>query len=367
MDLLNEQSTTKYIVLTHRPCRDGFVASLCARKYYMNTYSPKYGDVMPIFWGIEPSKQFGDMETLIAKIKTDDTENKIKKIYIESFDIAFYPETIIGIINVNTQYEFNIRIMDHHKSSFDSWNELIVDDNTLKHDINVSNIYKRVIKVYSSRVEFMCNMSECGASLAWQYYFPDLPIPLFIEYVKDRDNWLFDTADAKARYSVEVNEYLMANSPDYNDYQTWFTYFDKTAEYFNDTAYNGGKNLMNMKKSNVNAIMSVGIIRKIGQHNVYVCNSPIFVSDVGNIACEKYNTDESVPPQRSYTCDYAMIWRYDEKCKKYCVSLRSRKGGIDVQEIAKKFGGGGHENASGFETDTMDFLQNISTATNSAI
>ena len=59
----------------------------------------------------------------------------------------------------------------------------------------------------------------------------------------------------------------------------------------------------------------------------------------------------------AYICDYAMIWRYDEKSKKYCVSLRSRKGGKDVQEIAKKYGGGGHINAAGFESTNMQFLE----------
>ncbi len=31
-------------------------------------------------------------------------------------------------------------------------------------------------------------------------------------------------------------------------------------------------------------------------------------------------------------------------------SLRSRDGGVDVSEVAKKRGGGGHRNAAGFET-----------------
>lgn len=29
-------------------------------------------------------------------------------------------------------------------------------------------------------------------------------------------------------------------------------------------------------------------------------------------------------------------------------SLRSREGGVDVSEIAKQFGGGGHKHAAGF-------------------
>lgn len=351
MDLTLEPLTTKYIVLTHQPCRDGFVASLCARKYYQS----KYGDVMPMFWGIEPSKQVGDMKLLIDKIKSEDKEQKIRKIYIESFDIAFNPDTIFGMVSDNsTSYEFNIKIYDHHRSALDAWEKYIKSD--MLEQTDKQTFYQCKITRNNTLIKFTFDMFECGASLAWKYYFPDQPIPLFITYVKDRDNWLFDTTEAKERNSMEVNEYLMATAPKYTDYNAWFEYFDKTEEFFK-SAYLGGKTLMDMKTSNINAIMSVGTIRKIGQHNVFVCNAPILMSDVGNVACEKYNVQESYPPQRDYPADYAMIWRYDEKCKKYCVSLRSRKGGIDVQEIAKKYNGGGHVNASGFETDNMDFLE----------
>ena len=36
------------------------------------------------------------------------------------------------------------------------------------------------------------------------------------------------------------------------------------------------------------------------------------------------------------------------------ISLRSVKGGVNVSEIAKARGGGGHENASGFQVDTFE-------------
>lgn len=353
MNLSIEPSTTKYIVLTHQPCRDGFVASLCARKYYQS----KFGEVAPMFWGIEPSKQIGDMKSLIDKIKSTDTEQKIRKFYIESFDIAFNPETILGIVNDNSSYEFNIKIYDHHKSASDAWGKYVNTEQIDKH------FYQCNMMTNNTRIKFMFDTFECGASLAWKYYFPDQPVPLFIEYVKDRDNWLFDTPEAKSRNSMEVNEYLMATAPKYDNYQAWFEYFDKDKTYF-DMAYQGGKILMDMKTSYINSIINNGTNRKIGEHTVFVCNSPILMSDVGNVACEKYNLQESSPPQRDYVCDYAMIWRYDEKCKKYCVSLRSRKGGIDVQEIAKKYAGGGHVNASGFETDNMNFLE-LSNSVNS--
>ena len=47
-------------------------------------------------------------------------------------------------------------------------------------------------------------------------------------------------------------------------------------------------------------------------------------------------------------CDFAMIWYYDHCDRIIKVSLRAFHDTIDVSEIAKKFGGGGHRKAAGF-------------------
>ena len=47
-------------------------------------------------------------------------------------------------------------------------------------------------------------------------------------------------------------------------------------------------------------------------------------------------------------CDFAMIWYYDHDSCMYKASLRAFHGTMDVSEIAKSFGGGGHRKAAGF-------------------
>ena len=60
-------------------------------------------------------------------------------------------------------------------------------------------------------------------------------------------------------------------------------------------------------------------------------------------------------------CDFAMIWYYDHEDKRIKVSLRSFHDTVDVSEIAKKFGGGGHKKAAGFtlngDTQIEDLFQ----------
>ena len=47
-------------------------------------------------------------------------------------------------------------------------------------------------------------------------------------------------------------------------------------------------------------------------------------------------------------CDFAVIWFYDHEDRLIKVSLRAFHEHIDVSELAKKFGGGGHRKAAGF-------------------
>ena len=43
-----------------------------------------------------------------------------------------------------------------------------------------------------------------------------------------------------------------------------------------------------------------------------------------------------------------MIWYYDHEERNYRCSLRAFHDTVDVSEISKKFGGGGHKKAAGF-------------------
>lgn len=40
--------------------------------------------------------------------------------------------------------------------------------------------------------------TECGATLAWKRYFPDLPLPPWLRYVRDRDLWRKELPDSDA-------------------------------------------------------------------------------------------------------------------------------------------------------------------------
>ena len=74
--------------------------------------------------------------------------------------------------------------------------------------------------------------------------------------------------------------------------------------------------------------------RKLDGMDVLVVNASHWMSEIGS--------------RLSPDCDFAMIWYYDHDDRMVKVSLRAFHDHIDVSEIAKKYGGGGHKKAAGF-------------------
>jgi len=79
------------------------------------------------------------------------------------------------------------------------------------------------------------------------------------------------------------------------------------------------------------------IIRKIGGYEIPVVNASVLFSEVGHELCLK----------GLFTKLFSAY--YFDRNNKRQWGLRSI-GDFDVSEIAKKYGGGGHRNAAGFET-----------------
>ena len=78
-----------------------------------------------------------------------------------------------------------------------------------------------------------------------------------------------------------------------------------------------------------------GCKRKFDGKNVLVVNSSHWMSEIG--------------ARLSPDCDFAVIWFYDHEDRIIKVSLRAFHEHVDVSEISKKFGGGGHKKEAAFK------------------
>lgn len=221
-----------------------------------------------------------------------------KHLYLLDFS---YKKDIMEKLIYHTR---SVTIIDHHKSAIEDLESL--DGLNKYFDINHS-----------------------GCILTWKHVYPLLPIPEVLKYIEDRDLWKFELPNSKA-----VSMALM--SYDY-DFEVW----DKLISYPIRDLINDGKAILKKFNKDLHELIAINKRRiNICGYDVPIINLPyIYASDAGEILCE----------------NEAFSASYYYKQSSINVSLRSNKfTGIDVSEIASRFGGGGHKNAAGFELNLAD-------------
>lgn len=166
------------------------------------------------------------------------------------------------------------------------------------------------------------DMNRSGAMITWNYFFANIQPPKLIEHIQDRDLWQFKlqgTREIQAAifsysYDFEIWDGLMKTDPSMLQAEG----FAIERKHFKD----------------INELLEVCKTRKIiAGYDVPVANLPyIFSSDAGHIMAKGE--------------PFAACYMDTPEGRVY--SLRSAEEGVDVSEIAKKFGGGGHKHAAGF-------------------
>jgi oligoribonuclease NrnB/cAMP/cGMP phosphodiesterase (DHH superfamily) len=177
------------------------------------------------------------------------------------------------------------------------------------------------------------DMDRSGARLAWDYLYCSPfggkeEAPWLVQYVEDRDLWRFKLPNSK-----EVNAALFS-------YQLNFELWDTLARRPLEDIITEGTAILRYQQKMVSSIVKNAIEVEIGGHKVLSVNSPVCQSEIGN----------KIAKGRPF----GAVWYDDEEGRKY--SLRSTENGLDVTEIAKKYGGGGHRSASGFKIKHGEML-----------
>ncbi len=175
--------------------------------------------------------------------------------------------------------------------------------------------------------EFIFDMNRSGAGLAWDFFFPSKERPRLIDHVEDRDLWRFNLPGS-ADLHVAVMSYPL-------DFSWWDAWADKDVRGL-DGLRAEGMAINRKLKQDIAHILGVATRRMvIGGVEVPVANLPYMMASeaAGDMA-------ETAPFAATY---------YDSAKARH-FSLRSRgETGMDVSEIAKRYGGGGHRNAAGFQ------------------
>ena len=196
-----------------------------------------------------------------------------------------------------------IVLIDHHKTAIEDLAPLIE----------------------SRAIESLTSLDHSGAILAWQWFNGNGlhdTAPKLLHHIEDRDLWRFALPGTR---EIQANVF----SHPY-DFAVW----DELIERPVDELIAEGRAIERKHFKDIDELTQVVTRRMvIGGHNVPVANLPyIHVSDAAH---------QLAKGEPFAAC-------YWDTPKGRVFGLRSSDAGLDVSEVAKQYGGGGHRNSAGF-------------------
>lgn len=228
-------------------------------------------------------------------------EDKDRPLYVLDFS---YPRDVLFRLAALRHEE--VIVLDHHKTARTALDGLEIE-------LAANNC--------GDALTVRFDEGKSGAALAWEHFFPRAEAPWLVRYVEARDLWRFDLPGSR-----EVSAAL-ASYP--FDFDVWEDLSRRRPE---ELAGEGVAILRYQGRLVAGAVAHAGR-EEIGGYIVPVVNATCLISETaGELA-------KGQP--------FAACW-FEKADGKRVYSLRSEEGGVDVAEIARQYGGGGHKHAAGF-------------------
>lgn len=197
--------------------------------------------------------------------------------------------------------------------------------NELAHRLIVLDHHKTAREACETLSFCTFDMERSGCRMTWDHFHPGTEPPRWIQHVEDRDLWRFDFDE-----TPEVHAYI-ASLP------MTLGQWDELAEMPFDTILDRGLQIRRYIETWIQRASQEARVIDFDGCRVVALNVPYQnASEVGSCLLKQHPD-----------CDFAMGW-FQRGDGRYQYSLRSRTD-FDVSEVAKKFGGGGHPGAAGFD------------------
>ncbi len=178
--------------------------------------------------------------------------------------------------------------------------------------------------------------ARAGCELTWEHLKENRAMPRAVCLLGRYDVW--DHSD-KDTLPFQYGMRLEDTDPERQAF--WSGVFAKFSNKFRDILTNGKV-----------------VLRYIERENEKYAKACAFATQLDGLRCIAANrmlansqTFDSVWDPNVYDAMLIFGWRKD----KWTVNLYSDKEDVDVSEVAKRYGGGGHREASGFSVDVLPF------------
>lgn len=264
----------KPLILFHSGCPDGSASAMVAYMKYGEN-----GQYIPVQY-----KQHRPADSLL----------KGRKVFV--LDMC-YPREDIAYMNQIC----DLLVLDHHKTSA----EMFEKDTVLP-------------------VHF--NMKQSGATMAYDYFFPDEEPNEFLLYIEDTDLWR-----KKMPQGEEISLALKALGG-VMDFKKWIPYFLRFEE-AKEGLIDQGCAIKAYIEETIKAIMSKAHVIELGGQKMNAVNTSSFMSEIGHRLSKEHGV--------------AAMYHWVGKQRQWAVSLRSAPG-HDCGKIAQQYGGGGHAESAAF-------------------
>ena len=215
-----------------------------------------------------------------------------------------------------------LRWIDHHKTAIEA-ERLFISKN-----------------VHYRPIPGIREIGKAGCELTCQYLYPDEPMPLAVHLLGRYDVW--DHSDERVlpfQFGMRIQD---KTNPDSDIWHELLKTSHMTTEYV-ESIINAGKHIIKYRESqNAKYAKSCAFDTEIAGYRTIACNIGLSNSQIFDSVFD--------PSKHDIMCTF--VYR---KGKWNC-TLYSKDNGPDVGEIARQFGGGGHENAAGFSLETLETL-----------
>lgn len=241
----------------------------------------------------------GDIEAVPVLYGQPPPDVGNREVYILDFS---YPRAVMDSIAARS---IKLTVLDHHKTAAEALDGFCGPDGD-------------AVVIF--------DMNKSGGRLTWEFFHPDITdsrVPWLVEYTEDRDLWRHALV-----WSREVNAALRS-------YPLDFGVWDELAKRPVSTLLLEGEAIRRIEQQMVQQhVKNARLTSFDGTHTIPVVNATVLFSEIaGELA-------KGFPFGACY---------FDRADGKRQWSLRSDDLGLDVSEIAKAHGGGGHVHAAGFE------------------
>jgi len=299
----------KIVVIYHENCTDGFASAWACHRYF-NRARP----------GLEPRVEYIPVN-YGTELYQSDLSDLLQGKFVFIVDFSFPRDKLLEYNKVAE----DMVVLDHHKTS--------------QKDCEGLTFCK-------------FDMTKSGAMLAWEYFndpnpsFKGRGVPRFIEYVQDYDLWKFEWPHSQA-----INAWIQSFELAFDKYDYMFGVLESPYPQELEKIVEQGMAIIRAE----NRAIEKAVIRAnrliIDGHEVKAVNNPHLISKTAGALAKTKGAGSGIGVAYFFNQEYNIV-----------VSLRSDKdnpSAVDVSEVAKKFGGGGHKNAAGFTVSIDKFKEFI--------